>query len=107
MKREAIAAQTKAGKFKCPPDKVLERLPRLAEAVADLFWDDGSPRQPYTLSVNWESGSCLLQLNDKEQGRSVAVTAVGIQEAMQMLEDLLTQGHLPWRKWAPQKGRRA
>lgn len=106
MKREHRDKQRKAGKFSPPDDPLLEKLPRLAEAVADVFWDDGSPREPYTLSVNWSTGMCLLQLNDKEEGRSVAVTAPGLSAALLLLEELLVAGHLPWRYWGKQKGKR-
>lgn len=105
MKRDNADKQKKAGKFVPPEDPLLEKLPRLAEAVADTRWDDGSPREPYTLSVNWSTGMCLLQMNDKEEGRSVAVTAQGLSQCLLMLEELLVSGHLPWRYWAKAKKR--
>lgn len=106
MKREKAQEQKGKGKFVPPPDPLLERLPRLAEAVADLFWDDGAPRHPYTLSVNWECGSCLVQMNDKENERSCATTAPGLSEALMQLETLLASPPLPWRYWRkPRKGK--
>lgn len=106
MKREKLDQQKKAGKFVPPDDPLLQKLPHLAEAVADLFWDDGSPREPYTVSANWASGSCTLQLNDKEGRRSVASTASSLSEALMLLEELLQRGALPWRYWPKEKSRR-
>lgn len=103
MKRESRDRQKKAGKFVSPADPVLSALPRLAEAVADMFWDDGSPREPWSLSVNWATGDCTLQLNDKEEGRSVSTTAPSLEEGLRLLEQLLERGHLPWRYWAKPK----
>jgi len=99
MKREAVQAQKEKGKFVCPDDMILQKLPRLAEACADLFWDDGTPREPYTLSFNWSTGQCLVQLNDKEVGRSLACTAPNAAEGLKMLNDLLGLPSLPWRYW--------
>lgn len=107
MKREAEAHQKANGKFVPPADPLLARLPRVAEAVADLFWEDGTPREPWGLSLGWATGQCLLQLNDKERRRSLAVTAPSASEALLLLEELLGQPSLPWRYWSgsPKRGR--
>jgi len=107
MKREAVNGQKSKGKFVPPSDAALHLRPHLAEAVADVFWDDGSMRDPFTLSVNWSGEQVLLQLNDKEVGRSLSTTAGSLNEGLDLLEKLLASGGaLPWRYWKKQaKGR--
>jgi hypothetical protein len=107
MKREAIDAQKTSGKFVPPADPLLKGCPFVAEAVADLFWEDGSPREPYGLSFNWSTGQCLAQLNDRAGRRSLSTTATTAAEGVAQLEELLaTPGNRPWRHWGGvKKGR--
>jgi len=99
MKREGQAEQKKKGKFVAPDDPFLKDRPKLAEAVADAWWDDGSPRDPFTMSVSWSSGVVVAQLNDKEQDRSLATTADTLEKAGDNFEELLGKSVLPWRYW--------
>lgn len=105
MKREQAAQQKSKGKFVPPSDPFLEGLQHLAEGVADHFWDDGTPREPWTLSLNWSGPMPTVQLNDKSGERSVATTASTVREGLEALEALLKQGALPWRYWG-KKARR-
>jgi len=102
MKRLAEDTQKKAGKFTPPADPALKARPMLAAAVADLFWDDGQVREPYTLSFSWSGDLVTCQMNDKAVGRSVATTAETIDECLSALEALLASGRLPWRQWGGQ-----
>lgn len=103
MKREKQAAQKAKGKWVPPEDPFLQGLPLLAEALSDHFWDDGSPREVWTLSVNYSGPMPTVQLNDKDEGRSVASTAPSVREALEALEGLMGRGALPWRYWQQKK----
>lgn len=107
MKREAADAQKSSGKFVAPNDPIFKGNPLVAEACADLFWEDGTPREPYGLSFNWGTGQCLAQLNDRAGRRSLSTTAATAQEGVAQLEELLaTPGNKPWRHWGGvKKGR--
>lgn len=106
MKREQQETQRKKGKFVPPSDPLLDGLPHVAEGLADVLWDDGSPREPWSLSVNWSGPMPTVQLNDKEVGRSAASTAPTVREALLALEALIVSGGLPWRYWDPKRKRR-
>lgn len=105
MKRDAAAKQKGKGKFEPPLDAFFHKLPRLAEGLCDLFWEDGSPREPWTLSINWSGPMPTVQVNDKEEERSSATTAATVQEALEAIEQLLVAGGLPWRYWGKRKKR--
>jgi len=107
VKREAAATAKTRGKFVPPPDAALASRPHLAEAVSDPFWEDGGLREPWTLSVNWSGQQVLLQLNDKEAGRSLSTTADSLDEGLDLLERLLQGSVLPWRYWKRQKNGKA
>lgn len=105
MKREAVDRAKSKQKFVAPPCAVLLGLPLIAEAVADAAWDDGTPRDVYTLTLSWAMGSPQVSLNDKEEGRSISSSGKTIEEALHALEGLLGTPHRPWRYWKGAKKR--
>jgi len=106
MKREHAVSQKAKGKFVPPADPVFKERPLLAEALADCWWDDGSPRDPWTLAINWQSGNCMLTMVDKGNERSTSTMADSLEEALELLEDLLARPNLPWRTWGKRGGGR-
>lgn len=106
MKREQAAVQKSKGKFVPPPDPIFEALPLLAAYVADAWWEDGSPREPSSLTINWASGMAMVQLNDKEEDRSLSTTAESLSDGLKQLEELLHRSPLPWRYWKRKPGKK-
>jgi len=103
MKREQQAVQKAKGKFVPPPDPIFKDRPLLAEALADCWWEDGQPRDPWGLSISYASGLAFCQINDPEVGRSLATTAETLAEALDQLEEVLGRPKLPWRVWGKKK----
>lgn len=99
MKKEHKEKAKAPGKFHPPPDPVFKQRSQLAAAVADPWWDDGTSREPYGLSINWSTGACSVTLNDKEEGRSITTTADALEEALDAMEALLATERRPWRYW--------
>lgn len=106
MKREAAATQKSKGKFTPPEDPAFASRPLLAEAVADLFWEDGTPREPWSISLNWSTGMCMVSLNDKDESRSMNSSAPTMEEALDLMEGLLASPRRPWRYWGRGKARK-
>lgn len=106
MKREEAAVQKAKGKFTPPIDPIFKALPKLAAFVADAWWDDGSPRDPCTVSVNWKSGMAMVQLNDSENERCLATTAESLSDGLKALETLLEGAVLPWRYWQKKRDKK-
>lgn len=104
MKRDVIS-KAKAGGFEPPEDSLFEGRPTLADACCNPFWDDKSPKGLWSLSLNWETGSCTASLNDKEESRSLNSTAPTAAAALDLLEALLLSPHRPWRYWGGKKRR--
>jgi len=103
MKREKVEQQKVVGKFQAPADAIFKSRPHLAMAVADCLWDDGTTREPYALSVNWASGTCLVSLNDRAECRSVSTSCDDFDSGLDALEALLKAERLPWRYWGAKK----
>lgn len=74
------------------------RYPYLYCMLAQVVWDDQTPRLPATLLIFVEpTGVLKLCLNDREMNRSVFVTATTFAGALQTLEDGLQSQRLDWR----------
>jgi len=107
MKREHKEKAKAPGKFIPPQDAFFKNRSQIAAAVADPWWDDGTPREPYGLSLNWSTGQCTVSLNDKEEKRSMSSTAESAEEALDAMEGLLASDRRPWRYWGGKASRKA
>lgn len=105
MKREVITKRKANDKFEPPEDAIFTHRPLLAECCCDPVFDDGSPREVWSLSCNWTGPMVTVSLNDKEAGRSINTTAPTLDEALSALESLLETPARPWRYWAKGKKR--
>jgi len=94
-------------KFVPPSDPIFKNRPLLAIALCDAWWDDGAPRDPYTLAINWHSGSCMLTLVDKPEERSTSTLADSLEEALDLVEGLLARPRMPWRAWGKKGGKKS
>jgi hypothetical protein len=72
--------------------------PALWEYLTVDRYEDGSPRQPSMLCLFCEDGFIKLALQDRQEGRSLWVSAESIPEAVELLEGNLSEGRGEWRR---------
>lgn len=105
MKRpsqESLAAHANTG---CPDADFLRKWPSIAEYLTCTVWEGGKARLPSTLTVSMAEGMVQIALNDKDLSRSVYTTAGTLEEALDLLDGTLHEGHVPWRAWRSGGGR--
>jgi len=103
MKRDNVDRHGKAGKFEPPQDAIFKGRPHLADACANPFWDDKSPKGCWTLSLSWETGSCQVSVTDRDESRSLNSTSHTADEALDLMEALLASDKRPWRYWGKKR----
>lgn len=103
MKKDYADRSAGKGKFEPPRDSLFEGRPNLADACANPFWDDRTPKGCWTLSLSWDTGSCLVSVTDKEECRSLNSTAATADEALDAMESLLASERRPWRYWGKKR----
>jgi len=80
-----------------------DQYPRITEYLADVKWDDGTPREPSTLSIGFVDGGVRIALNDKDGRQSAYTNAHTVQDALKALEDALEADLVTWRAWDRKK----
>lgn len=98
MKRPSQAPGPKKGSFTCPDAAFLKNYPELARGLCDPWWDDGKPRDPWSLKVSMRDDGVMLALTDKESKLVSFTTAAGLHDALLAIETALTNGTISWRK---------
>lgn len=98
MKRPSQATRPKKGEFTCPDAAFLSTYPILAAGMCDPFWDDGKPRDPWSLKIQFREDAILFTLNDKDSKLVAFTTAQGLVEGLLAIEAALESGGLSWRK---------
>lgn len=73
--------------------------PLLWEHLSSGIYDDGSSRETSTLSVFVDGGTLKAALNDRQERRSLYVTAHGLRELLDALEVKLEGSDGDWRMW--------
>lgn len=73
--------------------------PGLCEFLGALVYQDGSAREPGSITITVDAGRFRLSLNDKDQSCSATVTADNIGEGIKCLEKKLQEDTLDWRAW--------
>lgn len=101
MKRQKQPASGK-GRFRCEDAAMLKRFPRLMEALTDPWWDDGKPREVWTLTVAYRDGEVNVGVVDRAAQASSYTTAETLEEALKLIEEALEAEKLPMRPWARQ-----
>jgi len=82
-------------------------LPRICEYLSTTAWDDGTPREPSTLTIKAQDGQILCALNDKDASRTLYATADTVMGGLKSLEKHLEANTGDWRAWqAVPRGRR-
>jgi hypothetical protein len=98
MQRPSQAARPKKGEFICPDSDFLQHYPKLAAGLCDPWWDDGKPREPWTMKISMNPEGVVLTINDKDSKLVAFTTARGLQDGLASIEEALSGGGLSWRK---------
>lgn len=75
------------------------RYPVLLMYLSDTKWDDGSAREPSTVSLFIDQGVFKASLNDRDGKRSMYVTGSTFQACLDALEGNLAHDEGSWRSW--------
>lgn len=76
-----------------------ERFPVLLMYLSDTKWDDGSAREPSTITLFIESGTFKAALNDRDGKRSMYVSAGSLRAVLDALEANVSEDRGDWRSW--------
>jgi len=98
MQRPSQAARPKKGEFKCPDEDFMLTYPKLAAGLCDPWWDDGKPREPWSIKVQMKDDAVLFTITDKESKLVAFTTSEGFIEGLVSIEKALEEGGLSWRK---------
>jgi hypothetical protein len=99
MKRSSPVAAPKKGEWVCPDKEWAKEYPTLCQGLCDPWWDDGKPRQCWSLTVRFEPDAVHLCVNDKDSSSGLYTTGEDLSGALALLEEALSQGTASWRKW--------
>lgn len=80
-------------------DGFAKKHPLLLSYLQDVSYDDGSSREPSSMSVFVEDGLFKIALNDRDLKRSAYVSADTLSGCMAALEAQLGKGVADWRAW--------
>lgn len=103
MKRDNTDRHAAKGKFEPPEDVIFDGRPCLADACCNPFWDDKTEKGCWTLSLNWDTGACMVSVTDRDNSRSLNSTAETSCEALDAMEALLASERRPWRYWGKKR----
>lgn len=78
--------------------------PTVCEYLTTTQYGDGSPRQTSTIVLCADDGAWKAAINDRDNRRSLWVTAPSLDEAVSLLEEALNVPQPPWRSWGGQEG---
>jgi hypothetical protein len=98
MQRPSQAARPKKGEFHCPDSEFLSNYPLLAAGLCDEWWDDGKPRTPWTLKLQFGADGAVITITDKDNKLVAFTSAAGLSEGLNAIEIALGDGGLSWRK---------
>lgn len=99
MKRDDNVSTRKKGEWSCPDSAFLKSYPLLAAGLCDIWWEDGKPREPWTMTVRFEEDAVHLCLNDKSKGQGAYTTGESLQDVFRLVEAALGAQTLSWRRW--------
>lgn len=98
MQRPSQAARPKKGDYVCPDSDFQLTYPELARGLCDPWWDDGKPREPWTIKLSMRDDGVMLCVSDKESKLVSFTTSTSLIEGLAAIEEALTHGGLSWRK---------
>jgi len=99
MQRPHDITPSKKGEWVCPDAEWLSLYPVLSQGMSDRWWDDGKPREPWTITIRFLTDAVQLSLTDHGLQRSLFTTAESVTEALAALEAVVSGGSSSWRRW--------
>lgn len=99
MKRPSSQAAPKKGAWSCVDPGFAKSYPTLAAGLCDPWWDDGKPRELWSLTVRIDAEAVSLCVNDKEASAGLYTSGGSVAEALALLEAALASGSGTWRRW--------
>jgi len=106
MKKPSVDQEKVVGVYGHADEGFVKKFPQINTYMTDAKWDDGTPREPSTLTWSVTSAGWQVALNDKAVRRSYYCTAPTQAEAMKLLEKALADGVDAWRPWNVGKGKK-
>jgi len=98
MQRPSQATRPKKGEFTCPDSDFFQHYPKLAAGMCDPWWDDGKPRDPWTMKLGFNHEGIVITVTDKESKLVSFTSATTLLEGLASIEEALSTGGLSWRK---------
>lgn len=99
MKRPIpVPVDPKGRKWECPDSWIFEAYPNLAAGLCDPWWDDGKPREVWTVKFSYQGGACNVAINDAAAKQVLFTTAASLEDAFEAIEAALESGRASWRK---------
>lgn len=99
MKRPESTKPQAKGVWACPDAGFAKEYPTLAQGMCDLWWDDGKPREPWSVTLRFEGGAVHGCVNDRGLAMGLYSSAEGVDDLLAGLEHALSQGVAQWRRW--------
>lgn len=99
MKKRSISEGARKGGQKSlasQDTKFFARWPAILQHVADICYDDGSPRKPGTITLRTLGTSWQLTARDPDSGAQLVSLGQSIDEACSLLDKLLAAEDAPW-----------
>lgn len=98
MQRPSQATRPKKGEFACPDEDFKLTYPRLAAGLCDCWWDDGKPREPWSIKIQMKDDAVVFTITDKDSKLVAFTNAGSLIEGLSGIEKALENGGLSWRK---------
>jgi len=99
MQRRQPPAKGTKGEIIYPDKAFAKDYPTLARGMCDAFWDDGKPREVWTISVRMKEQGVLVTTTDKNYGECLYTEGEDLLSALALVEEALSQGTASWRKF--------
>jgi hypothetical protein len=99
MKRPEAQKLQPKGQWLCCDKSFQENYPTLTQGMCDVWWDDGKPREPWTLTLRFDSAGVSLCVNDKGLAMGLYTNGENVDDALALLESALKEGTAQWRRW--------
>jgi hypothetical protein len=99
MERRVPPKPGKRGEISYPDLTFAKDYPTLAKGMCDGLWDDGKPREVWTLSIRMKDKGVLCTLTDKNYGECLYTEGEDLVSALALVEECLSQGTASWRRF--------
>jgi hypothetical protein len=99
MKRPDAQKSLPKGQWACPDKEWVKHYPALCQGMCDTWWDDGKPRDPWSVTLRFEGTAVHGCVNDKGLSMGLYTAGETIDDVLGQLEECIAQGTAQWRRW--------